>query len=392
MSEVAITTTVKKLQRLTKRYKVVQGATWAGKTFAILIILIDRAIRNPNLRITVVAETVPAVKSGAFNDFKTILRGSGRWNESYLNRSERIYDFQNGSVIEFKAFDDVSKAEADGKRDILFINEAPYLPFEIAWALIGRTALECWFDYNPRWRSWVHDEILQLPDVDFIILLPKHNEALPASIKAIHDQARIKAATSTFWANWCRVYLDGEIGNTEGLVFDYTNIILIDEFPKDIAHVYGMDFGFTAPATLQKVAMTAGAVYIEQMFYRSGMLEQDFKREFERIEKHIKVIADSEAPDKISYLNKLGYNVQPAKKGKGSIDFGIQTLQARRIYITKNSVETIKEFRGLMYATDKNNKTIEGKYIGDDHSVDAVRYGCSVYTERASVGLGSISF
>ena len=43
------TTAIKKLHALTKRKKVIQGGTSAGKTFGILPILIDRAIRNDML-------------------------------------------------------------------------------------------------------------------------------------------------------------------------------------------------------------------------------------------------------------------------------------------------------------------------------------------------------
>jgi len=392
MSNVAITTAVKKLQRLTKRYKVVQGATWAGKTYATLMILTDKAIRTKNLRITIVAETVPAVKSGAFRDFCTILRGSQRWDENCINRSERIYTFPNGSTMEFKAFDDVSKAEADGKRDILFINEAPYVSFEIAWSLIGRTSQECWFDYNPRWRSWVHDEIVVLPDCEFVILLPHHNEALPEAIKEIHKQAREKALTSKYWANWCRVYLDGMVGNVEGLVFEYDRIILIDEFPKDLTFKYGQDFGFTAPSTMVKTHMNEDSVYIDEIYYRTGMLEPDYKIELQPIEKHIRITSDSEAPDKIRFISNHGYNVKAAKKSKGSVKDGVEKLQSRTIYITKNSIDTIREFRELMHATDKNNNNIDGKYVGDDHSIDATRYSEEDYNKRATSGIGSFGF
>ena len=41
-----VTTAIKKLLKLKKRKKIVQGGTSAGKTFGILPILIDRAIKN----------------------------------------------------------------------------------------------------------------------------------------------------------------------------------------------------------------------------------------------------------------------------------------------------------------------------------------------------------
>ena len=48
-----VTTAIKKLLKLKKRKKIVQGGTSAGKTFGILPILIDRAIRTSNVEISV---------------------------------------------------------------------------------------------------------------------------------------------------------------------------------------------------------------------------------------------------------------------------------------------------------------------------------------------------
>ena len=48
------TTAIEKIRGLTKRKKIIQGGTSAGKTFGILPILIDRAIKEPNLEISVV--------------------------------------------------------------------------------------------------------------------------------------------------------------------------------------------------------------------------------------------------------------------------------------------------------------------------------------------------
>ena len=67
-----VTTAIKKLHALNKRKKVIQGGTSAGKTFGILPILIDRAIRESNLEISVVSESIPHLRRGALKDFLKI--------------------------------------------------------------------------------------------------------------------------------------------------------------------------------------------------------------------------------------------------------------------------------------------------------------------------------
>ena len=61
------TTAIRKIRSILKRIKVVQGGTSSGKTYAIIPILIDRACKESRLKITVVAETLPAVKEGSMD-------------------------------------------------------------------------------------------------------------------------------------------------------------------------------------------------------------------------------------------------------------------------------------------------------------------------------------
>ena len=122
------TTTVNKLLQMKGRIKVVQGGTSAGKTYGIIPVLIDKAARSPRIRITVVAETLPAVKDGALQIFKDVMYDTGRWVDDRFNRSALQYTFGNGAVVQFKSFDSVGKAKSAGKRDVLFLNEANHIP------------------------------------------------------------------------------------------------------------------------------------------------------------------------------------------------------------------------------------------------------------------------
>ena len=87
------TTAIKKLRGLTKRKRIVQGGTSAGKTFGILPILIDQAAKQSNLEISVVAESIPHLRRGAIKDFIKIMKWTNRWipdnwNKSFLKRSK----------------------------------------------------------------------------------------------------------------------------------------------------------------------------------------------------------------------------------------------------------------------------------------------------------------
>ena len=82
-----VTTAIKKLLKLKKRKKIVQGGTSAGKTFGILPILIDRAIKTSNVEISVVSESIPHLRRGALKDFLKIMMMTNRYNDMQYNKS-----------------------------------------------------------------------------------------------------------------------------------------------------------------------------------------------------------------------------------------------------------------------------------------------------------------
>ena len=71
------TTAIKKIQALDKFVKGIQGGTSAGKTFGILPVLANIAIKTPYTEISVVAESIPHLKRGAMKDFKKIMAEYG---------------------------------------------------------------------------------------------------------------------------------------------------------------------------------------------------------------------------------------------------------------------------------------------------------------------------
>ena len=87
MKEFVVTTAIKKLLRMKKRKRVIQGGTSAGKTFGIIPILIDRAIKTPHLEVSIVSESIPHLRRGAMKDFLKIMIITGRYQSCLLYTS-----------------------------------------------------------------------------------------------------------------------------------------------------------------------------------------------------------------------------------------------------------------------------------------------------------------
>jgi phage terminase large subunit len=374
------TTAQNKISKLKKRIRIVQGGTSSSKTFTILPFLIHYAADKPNSEISVVSESIPHLKRGALKDFLKIMDWVGNFNPNNFNKSNLTYKFANGSYIEFFSADQPDKLRG-ARRDILFINECNNVSFESYQQLAIRTNKFIYLDYNPTNEFWVHSELIEDNNSDFVILTYKDNEALdPAIVKEI-EKAKVKAETSTYWDNWWKVYGLGQIGSLEGVIFN--NWQTIDIIPNDARLIgYGVDFGYSNdPTAIVEVYKWNDKRIVNEICYQKELSNSQIAK---LIPSKMPVYCDSAEPKSIAELTKLGVRAFGVTKGPDSINFGIQTMQSQEYLITKHSTNLINELR--KYAWDKDKKTGAklNRPIDDfNHAIDSLRYH-----EMETVGLG----
>ena len=364
------TTAARKINRLKKRIKIIQGGTSASKTFSTLFILINKAMNFPNLEISVVAESIPHLRRGAVRDFEKIMKWGRRYTETSFNKSLLKYQFINGSFIEFFSADDSSKLRG-ARRDILYINECNNVSFESYNELSIRTKKEIYLDFNPANEFWVHREVKDEPDADFLILTYKDNEALDKGIVQQIEKNRLKARTSAYWRNWWMVYGEGKVGQLQGAVF--TNYKTIDKIPDEARLIgIGLDFGYSADPT----AIIAVYKYNEQrifdeMTYQTGLLNSDISK---ILPKDVPVYADSAEPKSIADIQRYGITIKGVTKGKDSVNYGIDVMQRQDYLVTSQSTNLIKELRSYCWDKDKTGKQLNKPIDKFNHALDAVRY------------------
>jgi phage terminase large subunit len=377
---VIITTAINKIEALKKRVKIIQGGTSAGKTYGIIPILITKASTYANQEISIVAESIPHLRRGALKDFLRIMKSTNRFYEQRFNKSLLRYEFANGSVIEFFSADDSSKLRG-ARRDILYINECNNVNFEAYNELSIRTKKEVYLDFNPANEFWVHTELKGETDSDFLILTYKDNEALDERIVKEIEKNRDKAATSTYWANWWRVYGLGEIGMLEGVIF--SNWKIINTIPPEAKLVgIGLDFGYTNdPTAIIEVYNYNGQRIVNELKYQTGMLNSDIAKE---LPKNVVVYADSSEPKSIDEIRRYGITIKGVTKGKDSINYGIDIMQQQEYLVTSQSTNLIKELRAYCWDQDKTGKQLNKPQGKQDHGIDALRYH-----EMETLGLNS---
>lgn len=357
------------IQQASQKKVVLQGGTSSAKTYTALQVILLRAAKESYTITTVVGQDVPNLKKGAIRDAAKIMSTStflqaqvyDYKNTKGYNKTERIYEFKNGSIVEFNSYDNEQDAKS-GKRDYLFINEANGISYEIYFQLSIRTRTQEILDYNPSARFWVHDKLVGREEVILLITDHRHNPFLSksqhAEIEGIEDEE--------LW----KVYARGMTGMIHGLI--YTHFKVIDDMPLTFPSVLGLDFGYNHQTALIDVAYDSGRLFWDQLIYEGGLTIGDLimrMRELNLGKK--KIYADHAAPDKIEDLKRAGFNVYKADKDvKNGIDF----VKRNQLYITRRSSGLRSEALTYKYKT-KDGIMLDEPVKFKDDGMDGGRYG-----------------
>lgn len=357
-------------------YKVIQGGMSAGKTFAILTLLVGYCESYPDSLVTVLGLSYPHLKTGAIRDFQKVMKETNRWDDSRWSGTDHIYKFNNGSVLEFMSID---KMSARGpRRDVLFVNEANGISFEVFDQLASRTRDFAIIDYNPSSKFWAHESLVEerKKDTSFLVLTYVDNEALGDRERANIEARKPKKGEEP--SNWWTVYGLGQIGTLEGNVYSgwEETQYAVDIKKHGILVRYGLDFGFSndESALVGIYEMPDGGLGITEEVYQKGLLGSQYAPLFESIDldHNVLIVADAARPEIISEIKQSGYRIVGADKNAGSVLRGIDRVQQRQIvYYGKNLKQ---EYLSYVWRKKRSGEILDEPQDGNDHLMDALRY------------------
>ena len=356
-------------------YKVIQGGMSSGKTFGIMTLLISYAQSYPDSKITVIGKSYSHLKDGACSDFIKILKEVNLYDENQWNKSEMNYYFNNGSEIQFRSFD---KMGAHGpRRDVLFVNEANAIPYDVFDQLASRTRDFVIIDYNPSAKFWAHEQLVekQPKDTTFIVLTYKDNEAL--SVREVENIESHKPKQGEEPSNWWTVYGCGQIGSLEGNVYsgwEETSVENITTCGKLIR--YGLDFGFSNDETAMVAIyeLEDGRFGIIEKLYKKGILNSQYADIFTSIgiDPNVLIVADSARPETIAEIKANGYRIIGADKNAGSVLRGIDRVSEKQILYAGDDLK--REYLSYAWRKKRTGETLDEPQDGNDHLMDALRY------------------
>lgn len=188
----------------------------------------------------------------------------------------------------------------------------------------------------------------------------------------------------------------------------YKNWKFISELPHEARLIRrGLDFGYsTDPTSLVDIYRYNGGYIFYLRLYKKEMSNQDIADFIKTLNEPLTlVVADSAEPKSIAELSRLGINILPVEKGPGSVNQGIQFVQAQAIFAVEalfeyqdEIIDPLKvEYENYSWTVDKEDTTLNVPKPGYDHAMDAVRYALSAFqpeeeTKDEQFGLYTTSF
>ena len=376
----AITSALKKIEASLyepTRYKVIQGGMSAGKTYAILTLLIGYAMSYPESKITVVGLSYAHLKDGAMSDFKNVMKEANIWEPMRWNITDSQYTFPNSSVIQFRSVD---KMGARGpRRDVLFVNEANGISYEVFKQMADRSRDFSIIDYNPSAEFWAHNELIkkQADKTSFMVLTFLDNEALSKQERANILENKPKDGEEP--SNWWIVYGLGQIGSLEGNIYKGWELADGEEQVADGARLvrYGLDFGFSNDETALVAIYDRGEkkLGLVEKIYKKGILPSQYGELLESagIDPSVLIVADGARPEIIAEIKRAGFRCIAADKGAGSVLRGIERVSEYQVMYYGKNLE--REYLSYAWRKKKSGESIDEPQDGNDHLMDALRYG-----------------
>lgn len=160
----------------------------------------------------------------------------------------------------------------------------------------------------------------------------------------------------------------------------YKNWQEISSVPHEARLIsHGLDFGYSNdPTAIVAIYKYNGGYIFDEVAYQTGLLNPDIANILKMQESSL-IVADSSEPKSIDEINGYGLSVQPATKGQGSVNQGIQYIQAQKISYTSRSTNIKKEYNNYSWLEDKEGKSMNTPKDIYNHAMDAIRYGLSSF-------------
>ena len=384
------------------RYRVVKGSRASKKSKTTALNCIARIMEYPQANLLCVRKTYRTLKDSCFTELKWAIHrlGVGAWWDAKESPLEMTYK-PTGQKILFRGLDDPLKVTSItvevGVLCWLWIEEAYEISSEADFDTLDESIRgevppglfkQITLTFNP-WNEhhWIKHRFFDaVPDPDILAMTTNYtcNEWLDAADKKVFETMKRNNPRRY------RVAGLGDWGIVEGLVYENweERLFRIDEVRKmpGVKSAFGLDFGYANDPTALFCGLidtSSKTLWVIDEIYKLGMSNEDIadaviKAGYSKE----RIRADSAEPKSIDRLYALGLaHIRRARKGKDSINNGIDFIQDYKIFIHPRCTNFLTEIGNYTWDTDtKTGKKLNRPIDDFNHLMDAMRYALEEYS------------
>ena len=388
--------------RFKGRYRVCKGSRASKKSKTTALNNITRLMEYPQANLLCVRKTYRTLKDSCFTELKWAIHrlGVDAWWDIKESPLEMTYK-PTGQKILFRGLDDPLKVTSItvevGVLCWLWIEEAYEISSEADFDTLDESIRgevppglfkQITLTFNP-WNEhhWIKHRFFDAaPDPDILAMTTNYtcNEWLDAADKKVFETMKRNNPRRY------RVAGLGDWGIVEGLVYENweERLFSIDEVRKTpgIKSAFGLDFGYTNDPTALFCGLidtSSKTLWVFDEIYKPGMSNEDIAAAVtEAGYAKERIRADSAEPKSIDRLYALGLaHIRRARKGKDSINNGIDFIQDYKIFIHPQCTNFLTEIGNYTWDTDtKTGKKLNRPIDDFNHLMDAMRYALEEYS------------
>ena len=370
-----------------KRINFLYGSAGSGKSYQTAIYFIKKLYEEDDIRILVARKTTPSLRLTAYKLVLEILDKyfTGTYEH---NKTEMIISYKNSEMI-FKGLDNPAKIRSMDL-NYAWLEEVTELTKE-DWDQVllrirrpnsnGINQVVC--TTNPiSIFHWTYTDLYTNPDPSIAI----HKSLWSDNPFLDSDYIR---ELQKLTGNYRKIFLDGEFGMLEGLVFQ--NFKIYDKIYDTVAtHVWGCDFGYVHKSSLVKILFLDSNKFIaDEKLAESGLTNTALIERIKEIipsDDQAPIYCDSAEPDRRQEMYTAGLNVHKARKDvRAGYDYCIQNL----LGVTSTSINLIKELRMFSFQKNQMNELMPEVVKKFDDSICAMRYGA--YSHQGDMGYSHVA-
>ena len=375
----------------TSRYLVLYGGAGSGKSVFVGQKIVYRMLTESNHKFLVARKVEATIRESARAEIIGAIKSMGvdsLFKYSDAPTGEMTISCVNGNKIIFRGLDNKEKLKSIKDITGLWLEEASDFTLDdftqLDLRLRGKHITnykQVILSFNPVSSThWLKTRFFDTQDADATVLHTTYKDNRFADAKYIEILEKLKTTNYTYY----QVYALGKWGVLKGIIYDkYT---IIDELPKDAQiHRWGQDFGFNNPSATVEVKIDGNNLYLHEILYETQLtntqLMEKLKTKYPHLQ-NIKGFLDSAEPARIADFERAGFDVLPALK---DVKAGIDKVKSFNIFVTKSSVNIIKELDLYVWKLDRNNEPLDEPLKENDHSLDAVRYATFIDNDEPNI-------